>query len=178
MALSPIATQNAFNVRLISPISSAGSYRVFVERSDLLFIQLEGGVKSVVVALAPLLGPLGGLVPVALWLFAKKKARERRRQLDQKNPEDLLFESKANFRLHHTEIREAAIEPPSLFAAGGKAGRLILIVRHGERIKGEFATGGEVNKAIHLLAPLLHATLRINPRWNATEAQFERQKPN
>ena len=112
---------------------------------------------------------------MALWLFTKKKAHERRQQLDQKNPEDILFESEDNFRLHLAEIREAAIEPPSLFVTSGKAGRLILIVRHGEKIKCEFETGAEVSNAILLLAPLLHSTLRINPRWNEAEMQFEKK---
>jgi uncharacterized membrane protein YvbJ len=43
MAPPPTATRSAFDVRLITPISSAGAYRVFIERSDLLFIQIEGG---------------------------------------------------------------------------------------------------------------------------------------
>src|SRR5664279_6370389 len=42
IAAQPEATGTAFNVKLVSPISSAGKYRVFVERSDLLFIQVEG----------------------------------------------------------------------------------------------------------------------------------------
>ena len=47
IAARPEATGTAFNVKLVSPISSAGKYRVFVERSDLLFIQVEGGSRSI-----------------------------------------------------------------------------------------------------------------------------------
>jgi len=71
--------QSAFSITLVSPISAAGTYRVFVERSDLIFIQLEGGTKSVLGALAHRLGPLGGLVPLVLWLFSRKKAKQRDR---------------------------------------------------------------------------------------------------
>ena len=43
----PASAQNAFNVKLITPILSVGTYRVFVERSDLIFIQLQGGSRSI-----------------------------------------------------------------------------------------------------------------------------------
>lgn len=176
MAAGPArAAQSAFDARLISPLSCAGSYRIFVERQDLIFIQLEGGSKSVLAAIAPLLGPAGNVIPIGLWLFDRGKAKKRREKVYEGDPEELLRESSANFKLNLAEIREAAIEPPSLFAASGRAGRLNLLVRHGEKIKCEFQTGEEVGKAIHLLAPLLNATLRINPRWNEAEARFEKK---
>jgi len=81
IAPQPAAAQSTFDVKLISPISSAGTYRIFIERSDLLFIQLESGSKSILAALAPLLGPFGGLIPLVLWLFTKKKAKNRLEKL-------------------------------------------------------------------------------------------------
>ena len=172
----PTATRSTFDVKLISPISSAGAYRIFIERNDLLFIQLEGGSKSILAALAPLLGPLGNLIPLVLWLFTKKKAKERLQRIKQGNPEDLLRENGKNFKLYLAEIRDASIEPPSFISTSGKAGRLILLVRHGEKFKFEFKDPTNVNNAIQLLAPLMGSTLRINTEWNRQKQRFEKRK--
>jgi hypothetical protein len=176
IAAQPAATQKTFDVKLISPISSSGTYRVFGERSDILFIQIEGGSKSVLAAIAPLLGPAGNLIPLTLWLFTKKKAKDQLQKIAQQNPEDLLRESEKNFKLYLAEIRDAAIDPPTFFSTSGKAGRLNLLVRHGEKFKFEFVDAAEMNRAIHLLAPLLNSTLRINVEWNEEKQRFEKKK--
>ncbi len=161
---------------MVSPISSAGKYRVFVERSDLLFIQVEGGSRSILAAAAPFLGPAGGIIPLALWLFGKSKARAKLQRLEEGNPEELLRESENNFKLNLAEIRDAAIEAPGFFQTSGKSGRLNFSVRHGEKIKCEFDDDAELNKAIHLLAPLLSSTLKVNVEWNGKKRRFERKK--
>ena len=171
-AASPQAAQSAFDVRLVSPILSAGKYRVFVERSDLVFVQMEGGSKSILAAAAPLLGPLGGVIPLILWLFTARKARAKRQRLEAADPEELLRESESNFKLNLAEIRDATIEAPRLFATVGKAGRLNLSVRHGERIKCEFENAAEMNKAMRLLVPLLNSNLHVNVAWNGEKAAF------
>ena len=176
IAAQPEATGTAFNVKLVSPISSAGKYRVFVERSDLLFIQVEGGSRSVLEAAVPFLGPAGGIIPLALWLFGKSKARAKLQRLEEGNPEELLRESENNFKLNLAEIRDAAIEAPSFFQTSEKAGRLNFSVRHGEKIKCEFDNAAEINKAIHLLAPLLSSTLKVNVEWNGEKRRFEKKK--
>jgi hypothetical protein len=172
----PAATQKTFDVKLISPISSSGTYRVFGERSDIIFIQIEGGSKSVLAAIAPLLGPAGNLIPLVLWLFTKKKAKDRLQKIEQQNPEDLLRENENSFKLYLAEIRDAAIDPPTFFSTSGKAGRLNLLVRHGEKFKFEFVDAAEMNNAIHLLKPLLNSTLRINVQWNGEKQRFEKKK--
>ena len=168
------ATKTAFNVKLVSPLSSAGKYRVFVERSDLLFIQVEGGSRSILEAAAPFIGPAGNIIPLTLWLFGKSKAKLQR--LEEGNPEELLRESENNFKLNLAEIRDAAIEAPSFFQTSEKAGRLNFSVRHGEKIKCEFDNAAEINKAIHLLAPLLSSTLKVNVEWNGEKRRFEKKK--
>ena len=154
----------------------AGTYRVFIERSDLFFIQIESGSKSFLAALAPLLGPVGGLIPLGLWLFTKNKAKSRLETVQQQKPEDLLREKEGDFKLYLAEIREAAIEPAAWLANSGKAGRLILTVRHGEKIKFEFANAGEIAGAIRLLAPLLNSTLKNNVEWNQEKRRVQRKK--
>jgi hypothetical protein len=176
IATQPVATQKTFDVNLISPISSSGTYRVFGERSDLVFIQIGGSSKSVLAAIAPLLGPAGNLIPLTLWLFGKKKAKDRLQQIEQQNPEDLLRESEKNFKLYLAEIRDAAIESPAFISTNGKAGRLNLSVRHGEKFKFEFANTAEMNNAIHLLSPLLNSTLRINVEWDEQKQRFQKKK--
>lgn len=173
---APRPVSPSFDVKLTSPLLSAGTYRVFVERNDLIFIQMEGGRTSIVAALAPLLGPVGGLVPLVLWLFTKRKAEVKKEKLKDGDPEDLLRENEANFKLYTAEIRDAAIEPRSFFVLSGKAGRLNLSVRHGEKIKGEFENPGQMKQAINLLAPLLSLTLKINVQWNEQKGEFEKKQ--
>ena len=175
-AAQPEATGTSFNVKLVSPISSAGKYRVFVERSDLLFIQVEGGSRSILAAAAPFLGPAGNIIPLTLWLFGKSKARAKLQRLEEGNPEELLRESENNFKLNLAEIRDAAIEAPAFFQTSGKAGRLNFSVRHGEKIKCEFDNDTDMNKAIRLLAPLLSSTLKVGVEWNGEKRRFESKK--
>ncbi len=170
------ATGTAFNVKLVSPISSAGKYRIFVERSDLLFIQIEGGSRSILAAAAPFLGPVGNLIPLTLWLFGKIKTKAKLQRLETGNPEELLREGENNFKLNLAEIRDATIEAPAMFQTSGKAGRLNLLVRHGEKIKCEFDDVAEMAKAIHLLAPLLNSTLKVNVEWNEEKRRYEKKK--
>ncbi len=170
------AAGTSFNVILVSPLSSAGKYRVFVERSDLLFIQVEGGSRSILEAAAPFLGPAGVIIPLTLWLFGKSRTKAKRQRLEEGDPEELLRESKNNFKLNLAEIREAAFEAPGFFQNSGKAGRLNFSVRHGEKIKCEFDNDTDLNKAIHLLTPLLSSTLKVNVDWNGEKRRFERKK--
>ena len=176
LAPQPKATKTTFNVKLVSPFLSAGKYRIFVEQSDLLFIQVEGGSRSILEAAAPFLGPAGNIIPLTLWLFKKKNTKAKLQRLEEGNPEELLRESESNFKLNLAEIRDAAIEAPAFFQTSGKAGRLNLSVRHGEKIKCEFDDATEMNKAIHLLAPLLSSTLKVNVEWNGEKQGFERKK--
>jgi len=175
LTVRPGATGTSFNVKLVSPISSAGKYRVFVERSDLFFIQIEGGSKSVLAAAAPLIGPVGNLIPLFLWLFGKRNTKAKLQRLETGDPEELLRESENNFKLNLAEIREAAIEAPGFFQTSGKAGRLNFSVRHGEKFKCEFDNATEINNAIHLLAPLLNSTLKVNVEWNGKNQRFQRK---
>ena len=162
----PGTAPTSFIVKLVSPILSAGTYRVFVERNDLIFIRIQGGSKPILEAAAPLLGPFGALIPLAYRLFAGRRAKAERQRLEEGHPEDLLRENKNSFRLHQAEIREAAIEAPGIFSTSGKAGRLNLLVRHGEKIRCEFENANEMRRAIHLLVPLLNSTLEVNVKWN------------
>jgi hypothetical protein len=166
VAPRPDAAQNAFNVKLITPFLSAGTYRVFIERSNLIFIQLQGGSSSILDAVAPFLGPFGGLITVTSLVLNRGKSKLKRQRLVEGNPEDLLHEGESNFKLHQTEIREATIKAPARLATSGKSGRLNFVVRHGEKIRCEFADASEMRRAIQLLVPMLNSTLKINAKWN------------
>ena len=122
------------------------------------------------------MGPAGNIIPLTLWLFTKSKAKTKLQRLKEGDPEELLRESESNFKLNLAEIRDAAIEAPTFFQTSGKAGRLNLSVRHGEKIKCEFDDATEMNEAIRLLAPLLSSTLKVNVEWNGEKQQFERKK--
>ena len=172
----PPDARKSFAVKLISPLSRFGTYRVFIERKDLLFIQIEAGSKSALAALAPLLGPAGGLVHLMMWLSNRRQAKKDDPESDAKNAEILLRQSEANFKLFLAEIRDAAIEPRSLLATSGNSGRLTLTVRHGERMKFEFATDEDTSTAIQLLTALLGATLRIKVEWNGEKQRFQAKK--
>ena len=172
----PETARRAFNVKLVSPILSAGKYRIFVERNDLLFIQIEGGSRSILEAVAPLVGPAGSVIPLTLWLFTKRKTKAKLQRLEEGDPEDLLRDGVKNFRLHQAEIRDAAIEAPTFFSTSGKASRLNFSVRHGEKIKCEFENTAEMKEAIHLLVPLLNSNLKVNVEWNEAKRRYEKKK--
>lgn len=173
---APPIVHRCFDVKLVSPHTIAGTYRVYVERGDLIFIQLEGGKMAVIGAVAPLLGPLGGLIPLGLWLLGKERNKIKKQRLESGDPEQLLRESEANFKLNLAEIRHAAMEGPKLFMEHGKAGRMNLTVRHGEKIKCEFEEIAQMRRALDLLVPLLNATLTVNVEWNAKTGKFEKKK--
>jgi hypothetical protein len=166
----------SFDVRLVSPHSLSGSFRVFIQRSELFFIQIEDTTLSSLAALAPFLGPFGNIIPLTLWLFNRGKNKARKQKIEHSNPEDLLHEDGKSFKLYAAEIRDASIEPMTFFTLHGKAGRLILIVRHGEKIKFGFVTETDTRKAIELLPSVLSATLRVNVEWAAGEARFVKRK--
>jgi hypothetical protein len=176
VAAPPETAGRTFNVKLVSPVSSAGKYRVFVERNDLLFIQVEGGASSALATLAPLLGPGGSIITLILWLFTKKKAKDRLQRIETGEPVKLLRDGENNFTLNLAEIRDATVEAPALFQTSGKAGRLIFLVRHGEKIKCEFDDNTEMTKAISLLTEFMNATLRVNVEWNAQKERFIKKK--
>jgi hypothetical protein len=175
LAAQPKTTRTSFTVKLVSPLSFAGTYRVFVERGDLLFIRIDGGSRSILEAVAPLLGLLGGLIPLGSWLLTRGKAKAKLQHFDESDPEELLRENEKNFKLHLSEIRQAAFEPSAFIAISGKIGRLNLTVRHGEEIKCEFDNAAEMNNAIHWLALLLNSTLRVNVEWNEQRQRFQKR---
>jgi len=111
---------------------SAGKYRVFVERSDLLFIQIEEESRSILEAAAPFIGPAGNIIPLTLWLFNKRKTKTKLQRL-RRSTRRILRESENNFKLNLAEIRDAAIEARHFFRPRkGRAAELS--VRHGEKI--------------------------------------------
>jgi hypothetical protein len=172
----PAVARHYFDIRLLSPFSRAGKYRVFVERNDLIFIQTGSRGSWLVEIPTHFLGPFGHLIPLVLWLLNRKGAKVSSERLHTASPEELLRENDANFKLYLAEIRDASVEAPSLLAMQGKYGRLILLVRHGEKFKGEFTGSADPDAAIRLLGPALNSTLRISPQWNEERRRFEKRR--
>ena len=167
--------QAAFNAKIISPMSAAGSYRIYVQGSDLIFIQTEGGANTAINAIVPLLGPAGGVVSLIAWLFSKRKAKDSQERLQSDTPENLLRDSEKNFRLHLAEIRQAVLEPPPTFTSSVKeTGRATLSIRHGEFLKLAFATREDLDAAWQLLAPALASALRVELAWNAEKQRYQK----
>jgi hypothetical protein len=172
-----IATQAAFNARLVSPASLSGKYRIYVRSSNLIFILTEGTANSILNSIHGFLGPFGAVIPLFLWLFSRRKAHEFNRRLEGADPEDLIRENEKNFRLHLSEIRDAIVEPASLFGLSSKqAGRLDLFIRQGERMKLDFESPNELRTALQLLTPLLPSTLRVNVEWDEAKQRFQKNK--
>lgn len=166
----------AFDAKVVSPLAAAGSYRIFVQGSDWVFIQIESESRTILDAVIPFLGPAGGIINLATWLFSKRKTRDYQARLESDAPENLLRDSEKNFRLHQGEIRQAVIEPPPrLILSGTEAGRIALTVRHGEMLKLAFATREHLDAAWHLLKSALFLAAQAGVEWNAEKQRY--QKP-
>jgi hypothetical protein len=166
----------AFDAKVVSPLLAAGSYQIFVQGSDWVFIQIESGSRTALDAVIPFLGPAGGIISLAAWLFSKRKTRNFQERLESDAPENLLRDSEKNFRLHLGEIRQAVIEPPpTLIFSGTEAGRITLTVRHGETLKLAFATREHLDAAWHLLKAALFSAVLAEVEWNAEKEKY--QKP-
>jgi len=78
--------------------------------------------------------------------------------------------------LNLAEIRDARHRSPGIFPdqRKGRAAEFFRAAR--EKIKCEFDNAAEINKAIHLLGPLLSSTLKVNVEWNGEKRRFEKKK--
>ena len=98
-------------------------------------------------------------------------------RFDQTDPEQLLSEHKHNFKLHTSEIKEGALNPPALFAMHGRqAGRWQLLLRDGRRMNFQFETNDDLKAAMELLSRFLNSTLKVNIEWNEKKKKFQKQK--
>jgi hypothetical protein len=169
--------QAAFYATLVLPISASGVYRIYIRSGDLIFIMIEGGTTSILNSIHGLLGPLGAIIPLFLWLFGRHRTRDWKRRVAEADPEDLIRENEKNFRLHLSEIREATLEPPSFWQLHGKqVGQLHLLIRQNETMRLELGSPDDLETARQLLTPLLHSTFRVNLEWNAAKGRFEKKK--
>lgn len=139
-----------FNARLVSTCSDS-MYRIYARGNDLYFIQLAG-LSTTAQALTVHFGVIGMLIRESMKRRTKKKAEATLQRVRQVDPEELLRESKNNFKVYIPKIREAAIEPPALFAMHGKqAGRWNLSLRDGKKMRFEFENGDELKAALDML---------------------------
>ena len=163
----------AFNVKVVSPLSAAGSYRVFVQGGDLFFIQIESGSNQILNALTPLLGPFGGLANLFGWLFSRRQVNDFNERLQSADPENLLRDSKKNFRLHLAEIRQAVIEPAVVSTFSGReVGRADLTVRQGERWTLAFAARADMDAIWQVLASGSSSPLQADVEWSDKYRQY------
>ena len=150
-------------------------YCIFAERDSLIFIQVEGAIRSVLEVLTLAFGHWGSLIRPALRFATKDKLKAKLQELDASDLEDLLRKSSKNFKLHLSEIRDVIIEAPRFFATGRKC-QLMFFMRQREEITCEFENNGEIDRAIQLLVPIMDSTLKVNVEWNGQAQRFERKK--
>jgi hypothetical protein len=173
-----VSGQAGFNVKVVSPMSAAGTYRIFIQGGDLLFIQIESGSNQILNALVPLLGPFGGLVNLFGWLFSRRKVNDFNERLQSVAPENLLRDSEKNFWLHLAEIRQAVIEPAAASSFSGKeVGRADLTIRQGERLKLAFATRADMDAVWQLLASGFFSPLQADVEWNVEKQRYQKRPP-
>ena len=89
-----------FNVRMVSARTDS-TYRVYARESDLFFIQLAG-LSATAQALTIHFGLIGYLIQQSMKRRAKKKTEEFLQRAGQTDPEELLRESKDNFKVFHS----------------------------------------------------------------------------
>lgn len=175
----PTADRTVFQATLTSPVSLSGQYRIYVRGDDLIFICIEAATRSILNSIHGFLGPLGAVIPLCLWLFSRPKTKDWKERLETTDPEDLIQDDEKNFRLHLSEVREAALDPPSNWRYSGKsAGCLKLRVRQDEKMKLELATSDDVETARRLLALRLPSLLQINVEWNEANQCFQKRHPH
>jgi hypothetical protein len=164
-----------FNARLVSARTDS-MYRVYARESDLFFIQIAG-LSTTAEALTIHFGLIGYLIRESMKRRAKKKTEEFLQRAGQADPEQLLSESKGNFKVFIPEIRDSAIEPPSFFALHGKqVGRWNFSLRDGKKMRFEFENTDEMKAALDALPRLMNATLRVNVEWDETKKRFHKKK--
>lgn len=165
----------SFDARYVSR-SADNLYRIYVQGSDLYFINL-GGVSAVTRAVTSQFGLLGALIDMALKKRAKRQAEALLQRAGGQDPEFLLRENKSSFKLYAPEISDAAMEPPSFWAMHGKqAGRWNFKLRDGKKFRFEFVTTDAMKAALVVLPGLLNATLRVNVEWNGPKKKFQKKK--
>ncbi|HEX7617105.1 MAG TPA: hypothetical protein VF480_00145 [Verrucomicrobiae bacterium] len=118
--------------------------------------------------------------PVSLlgWLFSRHKVNYFNERLQSEAPENLLRDSKKNFRFHLAEIRQAVIEPAAASSFSGKeVGRADLTIRQGERWKLAFAARADMDAVWQLLASGSFSPLRADVEWNVNHQQYLEKPP-
>lgn len=164
-----------FDARFISK-STDHTYRIYVQGSDLYFVDL-GGLGAVGQAVTAHFGLIGYLIRSSMKKKAKQKAADLLQRFETQDLESLLRESKESFKVYIPEISEAVIDPPAIFALHGKqAGRLNLKTRGDNKYRFEFENVDSLRAALDALPRLLNGTLRINGEWNESKKKFEKKK--
>jgi hypothetical protein len=171
-----IRTLTTFNAKLIGGASDR-VYRIYLKNDDLFFILFASGLGANPEALTVHFGLLGALIGAGLKKRAKKKNAATMQRFDQTDPEQLLSEHKRNFKLHASEIKEGAINPPALFAMHGRqAGRWQLLLRDGRKMNFQSETNEDLKAALDLLSTFLNSTLSVNVEWNEKKKRWQKQK--
>jgi hypothetical protein len=171
-------SEAAFNASLVSHGVAVGTYRVYLRGHDLVFVQTDKEkIKQGVDLIAGLLGPAGALVAAAVGIWQKRKAATAPAHDEHGRPEDSHHQDENSFSIYVPEIRDAALEPPSLLTVSEKqAGRLDLLVRDGKKVKLALPTAADVQSVLNVLAPLLKSTLRIGVEWDEGAHRFQKKQ--
>jgi hypothetical protein len=168
-------SNGSFDARFVSR-GADNLYRIYVQGSDLYFINL-GGINVITRVVTSQFGLVGALIDLALKKRAKRQTEALLQRAEGQDPEFLLRENKSNFKLCVPEISDAAMEPPSFWARHGKqAGRWNFKLRDGKNFRFEFVTADAMKAALDVLPGLLNATLRVNAEWNEPKKKFEKPK--
>ncbi len=170
--------RDAFKAKIVSPMKMEGGYLIFVQSSDLIFIQIESASSHALSLLLPVLGPLGGVVSLFGWLFSRGKVNDFNERLHSTAPEILLDDSKKNFRLSPAEIRQVVIEPAAATTfSKNEVGRIILTIRQGEILKLVFAERANMDAVWQQLATGFFVPLQADLEWNAKSEQYDPKPP-
>ena len=145
-----MTSNGSFDARFVSRRSD-NLYRIYVQGSDLYFINL-GGVSAVTRAVTAHFGLIGALIALALKNRAKRQTEALLQRAEGQDVEFLLRENQSSFKLYAPEFSDAAIEPPSFWAMHGKqTARWKFQTRDGKKFRFEFVTTDAVKAALDIL---------------------------
>ena len=162
----------AFNGRLVSALSADRLYRVRLERSEVLFIQVGG--QEIGQAIALQFGLLGALIYAPLKRKSDARLKARIQDVDAQPMGSQLGAGEHDFRASASEIESSTLEPAAAIGGHGRHfGRWILQLSGRKPMTLQLESEADMRCALEAIP--LAIPLHVNhAAWDAVRKKFTR----